>query len=42
MDFNELYEKAKGVTNPQKLSDVVEVGGVGAALLTDRGNFYLN
>jgi len=41
MDFNELYEKAKGVANPQELSDLVEVGGVGAALLTDRGNVYL-
>ena len=41
MDFNEMYEKAKNAANPQKLSDVVEVGGVAAALLTDRENVYL-
>ena len=41
MDFNDLYNKAKNVASLQKLSDVVEVGGVGAALLTDKGNVYL-
>ena len=41
MDFNDLYNKAKDVASLQKLSDVVEVGGVGAALLTDKGNVYL-
>jgi len=41
MDFCELYKEAKSVINPQKLSDFVEVGGVGAALLTDKGNVYV-
>jgi cytidine deaminase len=41
LDFNDLYNKAKSIAKPQKLSDVVEIGGVGAALLTDKGNVYL-
>ena len=40
LDFNDLYNKAKSIAKPQKLSDVVEIGGVGAALLTDKGNVY--
>ncbi|MEM7130750.1 MAG: cytidine deaminase [Chloroflexota bacterium] len=40
MTFDELYTQAKTVVNPQKLSKFVEAGGVGAALLTERGNVY--
>lgn len=40
MDFNELYEKAKAVTNPRKLSEHADAGGVGAALLTADYNVY--
>ena len=41
MEFQELYEKAKSVTNPRRLSEEAECGGVGAAILTDAGNVYL-
>jgi len=41
VDFDELYENAKRVLNPRRLSESVEVGGVGSALLTDKGNVYL-
>ncbi len=40
MDFEGLYEKAKSVLNPRRLSEWVEVAGVGAAILTDGGNVY--
>lgn len=40
MDFDCLYKKAKSVLNPRRLSDWVEVAGVGAAILTDGGNVY--
>jgi len=40
MDFDELFEKAKSVLNPRKLSKMAEAGGVGAALLTKNGNVY--
>lgn len=40
MNFNELYEKAKLVLNPRKLSEYAEAGGVGAAILTESGNVY--
>ena len=40
MNFNELYQQAKAVLNPRKLSDFAESGGVGAALLTEDGNVY--
>ena len=40
MTFNNLYEKAKSVVNPWKLSDDAESGGVGAALLTESGAIY--
>ncbi len=39
-DFEALYQRAKDVINPRRLSDVVEAGGVGAALLTEAGNVY--
>jgi len=38
--FQELYEKAKSVINPRKLSDYAEAGGVGAAILSESGNVY--
>ncbi len=40
MNFDELYEVAKSVLNPRRLTDAVEVGGVGAAILTASGNVY--
>lgn len=40
MEFKELYERAKEVLNPRRLTDTVEVGGVGAAILTVDGNVY--
>lgn len=41
MAFDELYEKAKSVINPRKLSEYAEAGGVGAAILTENGNLYM-
>ncbi len=35
-----LYERAKSVQNERKLSPLMEVGSVGAAILTDKGNIY--
>ena len=35
-----LYERAKAVQRERKLSPLMEVGSVGAALLTDKGNIY--
>lgn len=35
-----LYEKAKSVQNERKISPLMEVGSVGAAILTDKGNIY--
>jgi len=40
MTFDELYQLAKSVLNPRRLSDAAESGGVGAALLTESGNVY--
>ena len=40
MEFNELYQRAKNVLNPKKLSEYAESGGVGAAILTNAGNVY--
>lgn len=40
MNFDELYKIAKSVTNPRKLSEDADAGGVGAAILTDKGNVY--
>jgi len=40
MNFDELYEKAKSVINPRKLSEFADAGGVGAAILTESGNVY--
>lgn len=41
MTFDELYEKAKAVLYPRKLSDYAEAGGVSAALLTESGRVYM-
>jgi cytidine deaminase len=38
--FEELYLKAKSVTNPRKLSKCAEAGDVGAALLSESGQIY--
>lgn len=40
MTFDELYQQAKVLLNPRKLSASAEAGGVGAALLTDSGRVY--
>jgi hypothetical protein len=37
MLFDALYNQAKSVINPRKLSASAEAGGVGAALLSERG-----
>src|SRR5690606_9349152 len=39
--FDELCRRAKSVLNPRRLSNTAEAGGVGAALLTERGNVYV-
>ncbi len=41
MTFAELYETAKAVLNPRKLSAFAESGGVGAALLSSSGKVYV-
>lgn len=41
MNFDELYQQAKAVLNPRRLSEMAESGGVGAALLTKSGKIYL-
>ena len=38
--FDELYERAKSVLNPRRLSDSADAGGVGAALLSESGAIY--
>lgn len=40
MTFEELYQSAKAVLNPRKLSAYADAGGVGAALLTASGRVY--
>ncbi len=40
ISFEELYEKAKSVLNPRRLSEHAEAGGVGAALLSAGGQVY--
>lgn len=40
MEFDELYQRAKAVLNPRRLSDEAEAGGVSAALLTESGRVY--
>ncbi len=38
--FDELYERARSVVNPRRLSETAEAGGVGAAILTASGSVY--
>jgi cytidine deaminase len=38
--FDELYEQAKAVLNPRRLSETAEAGGVGAAILSESGSVY--
>ena len=40
MTFDELYQHAKSVLNPRRLSDDADAGGVGAALQTENGTVY--
>ena len=40
ISFDELYQKAKAVLNPRRLSEHAEAGGVGAALLSAGGKVY--
>lgn len=40
MTFEDLYQQARAVLNPRRLSADAEAGGVGAALLTNNGNVY--
>lgn len=40
MTFDELYEQAKSVIHPRRLSEEAEAGGVGAALLAEGGHVY--
>jgi cytidine deaminase len=40
MTFDELYQEAKAVLRPRRLSEVAEAGGVAAALLTETGHVY--
>ena len=40
MTFDELYQQAKAVLHPRRLSDSAEAGGVGAALLAESGRVY--
>jgi cytidine deaminase len=38
--FEELYQEAKSVLNPRKLTEYAEAGGVGAAILAESGKVY--
>ena len=40
MEFDVLYQQAKAVLNPRRLSQEAEAGGVGAAVLTESGRIY--
>ena len=39
--FDELYDRARNVLNPRRLSAEAEAGGVGAALLSESGAVYV-
>ena len=39
-EWNNLYNAAKAVVNPKKISDRICSGGVGAAVLSKGGNIY--
>jgi len=38
--FDQLYQRAKSLINPRKISERAEAGGVGAAILAESGNIY--
>ena len=38
--WEELYEHAKNVRNPRNISNMIDAGGVGAAILTKNHNIY--
>ena len=40
LTFEELYQKARSVVNPRKLSECAEAGEVGAAILAASGEVY--
>lgn len=40
-EWETMYEKAKVVINPREISPFINAGGVGAAILTDKGNIYV-
>ncbi len=40
MTFEALYQAAKAVLNPRKLSKDADAGGVGAAILAESGKVY--
>lgn len=40
MDWNKLYDLAKGKLNPRKISPFIDAGSVSAAILTESGNVY--
>ena len=42
MEFNELISRAKSVVDPRRLSESVEVAGVGAAVLMLRDTMFFN
>ncbi len=39
--WEKLYQKANEVINVRTISPLMEAGGVGAAVLTDKGNIYV-
>ena len=39
--WDELYNAARRVLNPRKVSEIVEAGGVAAAVETESGNIYV-
>lgn len=39
--WNELYNAAKKVLNPHKVSSIIEAGGVSAAIETESGKIYV-
>lgn len=39
--WNKLYEEAKKVLRPRKVSDIVEAGGVAAAIESGSGKIYV-
>ncbi len=41
MGWDELAAAARAVLRPRRISEFVEVGGVAAAILTERGNVYV-